>query len=203
VQTRELAIPDAWEFTPTQHRDDRGLFFEFYRFEELEGLTGHPLTLRQGNLSVSSAGVVRGIHYALVPPGQAKYVMAPRGAFIDYIIDLRVDSPTFAQWDSVLIDDVDRRAVYLSEGLGHAIVALTDDATVSYLVSEVFNPERELAINVFDPDIGITFPAEIGEPVLSPKDTAAPSLADALARGLLPTLDESTARYHSLSIYER
>jgi dTDP-4-dehydrorhamnose 3,5-epimerase len=199
VHTRELAIPDAWEFTPVQHRDDRGVFFEFYRFEEMIGLTGHPLTLRQGNVSVSSRGVVRGIHYALVPPGQAKYVVAPRGAFVDYVIDLRVGSPTFAEWDSVIIDDVDRRAVYLSEGLGHAIVALTEDATVSYLVSEVFNPERELGIDVLDPDIGLMFPREIGEPLLSPKDTSAPSLADALARGLLPSLDESAAQYRSMT----
>ena len=191
MQIRELAIPDAWEFTPKQHGDARGVFFEFYRFEKLEELTGHPLDLRQGNMSVSAKGVVRGIHYALVPPGQAKYVTAPRGAFIDYIIDLRVGSPTFGTWDSVIIDDVDRKAVYLSEGLGHAIVSLTDNATVSYLVSEVFNPTRELGINVLDP--------EIGEPLLSPKDLEAPSLAEALASGILPTWQESRDYYASLT----
>jgi dTDP-4-dehydrorhamnose 3,5-epimerase len=199
VQTRELAIPDAWEFTPSQHRDDRGVFFEFYRFEELEAVAGHPLVLRQGNVSVSAKGVVRGIHYALVPPGQAKYVSAPRGAFVDYIIDLRVGSPTFAKWDSVIIDDVDRRSVYLSEGLGHAIVALTENATVSYLVSEVFNPVRELGIDVLDPDIGLVFPPEIGAPLLSPKDTAAPRLAEAQALGLLPTWQDSVSHYQSLT----
>ena len=199
MQIRELAIPDAWEFTPTQHRDDRGVFFEFYRFEKLEEAAGHPLTLRQGNVSVSSKGVARGIHYALVPPGQAKYVSAPRGAFIDYVIDLRVGSPTFGSWDSVIIDDVDRRAVYLSEGLGHAIVSLTDDATVSYLVSEVFNPVRELGIDVLDPDIGLVFPSEIGEPLLSPKDTSAPSLAEAIASGLLPTWQQSRDKYRSFT----
>lgn len=199
MQIRELAIPDAWEFTPKQHADSRGVFFEFYRFEKLEELTGHPLDLRQGNMSVSAKGVVRGIHYALVPPGQAKYVTAPRGAFIDYIIDLRVGSPTFGTWDSVVIDDVDRKAVYLSEGLGHAIVSLTDQATVSYLVSEVFNPTRELGINVLDPEIGLVFPPEIGEPLLSPKDLEAPSLAEALASGLLPSWQESRDHYASLT----
>jgi len=199
VQIRELAIPDAWEFTPKQHGDARGVFFEFYRFEKLEELTGHPLDLRQGNMSVSAKGVVRGIHYALVPPGQAKYVTAPRGAFIDYIIDLRVGSPTFGTWASVIIDDVDRKAVYLSEGLGHAIVSLTDNATVSYLVSEVFNPTRELGINVLDPEIGLVFPPEIGEPLLSPKDLEAPSLAEALASGILPTWQESRDYYASLT----
>ncbi|MBC7763015.1 MAG: dTDP-4-dehydrorhamnose 3,5-epimerase family protein [Candidatus Saccharibacteria bacterium] len=201
MQIRELAIPDAWEFTPTQHRDDRGTFFEFYRFEQLAQVAGHPLTLKQGNVSVSAKGVVRGIHYALVPPGQAKYVTALRGAFIDYIIDLRDGSPTFGAWDSVIIDDLDRKAVYLSEGLGHAIVSLTDHATVSYLVSEVFNPSRELGIDVLDPEIGLVFPPEIGEPLLSPKDMAAPSLAEALKSGLLPTWQESRERYASLVAY--
>ena len=198
MQVRELNIPHAWEFTPQQHADDRGVFFEFYRYEQLENAVGHPLTLRQGNTSVSSRGVVRGIHYALVPPGQAKYVSAFRGAFIDYVIDLRIGSPAFGTWDSVIIDDVDRRAVYLAEGLGHAIVSLTDDATVSYLVSEVFNPTRELGIDVLDPDIGLVFPSEIGEPILSPKDTAAPTLAEALAAGLLPTWQDSLSLYDSL-----
>ncbi|MBG6106741.1 dTDP-4-dehydrorhamnose 3,5-epimerase [Frigoribacterium sp. CG_9.8] len=201
MQIRELAIPDAWEFTPTQYRDDRGVFFEFYRFEDLALVAEHPLGLKQGNVSVSAKGVVRGIHYALVPPGQAKYVTAPRGAFIDYIIDLRVGSPTFGSWDSVIIDDVDRKAVYLSEGLGHAIVSLTDNATVSYLVSEVFNPSRELGIDVLDAEIGLVFPLEVGEPLLSAKDTAAPSLAEALASGLLPTWQESREHYASLANY--
>jgi len=199
VKIRELAILDSWEFTPTQHRDDRGVFFEFYRFENLENVAGHPLTLRQGNVSVSAKGVVRGIHYALVPPGQAKYVAASRGAFIDYIIDLRVGSPTFGSWDSVVIDDVTRRAVYLSEGLGHAIVSLTDDATVSYLVSEVFNPTGEFGINVLDPEIGLVFPPEIGVPLLSQKDASAPTLTEALASGLLPTWKQSRDMYASLS----
>ena len=191
MDIRELAIPGAWEFSPTVHKDERGAFAEFYRFEALEAATGHALTLRQGNLSVSSRGVVRGIHYALVPPGQAKYVMAVRGAFIDFVVDIRVGSPTFGQWDSLRIDDVDHRAVYLEEGLGHAIVALTDDATVSYLVSEVFNPDRELGLNILDERIGLEFPPDIGELILSPKDQSAPSLDEALAAGILPSWRES------------
>jgi dTDP-4-dehydrorhamnose 3,5-epimerase len=189
VQFRELAIPGSWVFTPKQHADDRGTFLEFYRFEALEEAVGHPLELRQGNMSVSAKGVLRGIHYALVPPGQAKYVTAPVGAFIDYVVDLREGSPTFGQWDSVIIDDVERKAVYLAEGLGHAIVALTEGATVSYLVSEVFNANRELSISPLDEEIALVFPAEIGAPILSPKDASAPTLADARASGHLPQWD--------------
>jgi dTDP-4-dehydrorhamnose 3,5-epimerase len=196
---RELSIPGSWAFEPVQHRDDRGVFFEFYRHEQLHDVAGHALDLRQGNVSVSRRGVARGIHYALVPPGQAKYVSALRGAFIDYVIDLRVGSPTFGSWDSVVIDDVDRRSVYLSEGLGHAIVSLADDSTVSYLVSETFNPQRELGIAVDDPDIDLRFPGDIGDLLLSPKDTSAPRLSEALASGALPTWRESVDYVDSLS----
>ena len=118
---------------------------------------------------------------------------------LDYVIDLRVGSPTFAQWESVQLDDVDRRAVYLAEGLGHCFVALTDDAVVSYLVSEVYNPARELGISPTDPDIGLQFPLEAGEPLLSPKDLAAPSLDAAIASGLLPSYEECIAYEGSLS----
>jgi dTDP-4-dehydrorhamnose 3,5-epimerase len=190
VQSRPLTIRGAVEFTPVQHGDDRGVFFEHYRFEPLEEALGHPFTVRQGNTSVSRRGTVRGIHYALVPPGQAKYVTAVHGAVLDYVIDLRVGSPTFATWESVRLDDVDRRAVYLAEGLGHCFVALTEDAVVSYLVSEVYNPQRELGISPTDPDIGLDFPAEAGEPLLSPKDLAAPSLQEALDQGLLPSYEQ-------------
>jgi dTDP-4-dehydrorhamnose 3,5-epimerase len=199
VQSRPLTIRGAVEFTPAQHGDDRGVFFEHYRFEPLEDALGHPFTVRQGNTSVSRRGTVRGIHYALVPPGQAKYVTALSGAVLDYIIDLRTGSPTFATWEAVRLDDVDRRAVYLAEGLGHCFVALTEDAVVSYLVSEVYNPQRELGISPTDPDIGLDFPAEAGEPLLSPKDLAAPSLQQAIDGGLLPSYDECIAYEAALS----
>lgn len=202
MQSRPLSITGAVEFTPAQHRDDRGVFLEHYRFEALEEALGHPLTVRQGNTSVSRRGTVRGIHYALVPPGQAKYVTALSGAVLDYVIDLRVGSPTFGAWDSVRLDDVDRRAVYLAEGLGHCFVALTEGAVVSYLVSEVYNPQRELGISPTDPDLGLEFPPEAGELLLSPKDLAAPSLADALGGDLLPSYDECRAYEAALAAGE-
>jgi dTDP-4-dehydrorhamnose 3,5-epimerase len=198
VKSRALSIAGAVEFTPAQHGDDRGVFFEHYRFEPLEEALGHPFTVRQGNTSVSKKGTVRGIHYALVPPGQAKYVTAVSGAVLDYVVDLRVGSPTFGTWQSVQLDDVDRRAVYLAEGLGHCFVALTEGAVVSYLVSEVYNPQRELGISPLDPDIGLDFPFA-DDLLLSPKDLAAPSLADALASGLLPSYDECIAYERSLA----
>jgi dTDP-4-dehydrorhamnose 3,5-epimerase len=203
VQIRELSIPDAYEITPILRGDDRGVFLEWYRFDLLEETIGHPLILRQANTSVSRRGVVRGVHFADIPPGQAKYVTATRGAVLDYVVDIRVGSPTFGQWDTVRLDDVDRRAVYLSEGLGHAFVALTDDATVSYLVTDTYNAAREHGINPLDPEIALIFPDEAGELVLSPKDTEAPSLVDAAASGLLPTWDDARAHYEFLAVGER
>ena len=198
MQIRELSIPDAYEVTPLQHSDDRGLFFEFYRFDRLEEAVGHPLDLKQGNTSVSRRGSVRGIHFADIPPSQAKYVMAPHGAVLDFVIDIRVGSPTFGQWDSVLLDDTDRRAIYVAEGLGHCFVALTDDATVSYLVTDVYSPTREHGINPLDAEIGLEFPVPAAELLLSPKDTDAPGLIEARDSGLLPTWDAARAYYASL-----
>ncbi|WP_173922206.1 dTDP-4-dehydrorhamnose 3,5-epimerase family protein [Agromyces sp. Marseille-P2726] len=198
MQIRELAIPDGYELTPTQFRDDRGLFLEWYRFEILEQAVGHALDLRQANLSVSRRGVLRGIHFAAIP-GQAKLVTAMSGSVLDYVVDIRVGSPTFGRWDSVLLDAVDRRVVYLSEGLGHAFVALTDDATVSYLVNDVFRPEREFGVNPLDPAIGLELPPAAGAPILSEKDAAAPSLAEAERLGILPTWDEARRHYESLA----
>lgn len=198
MQIRELSVPDAYEITPKQFGDDRGVFLEWYRFDRLEDAIGHPLDLRQANTSVSRRGVVRGIHFSDVPRGQAKYVTATRGAVLDFAIDIRVGSPTFGRWDSVLLDEVDRRAIYLPEGVGHAFVALTDDATVSYLVSDVYNPSAEHGIDPLDPEIGLVFPPEAGEPLLSSKDTEAPGLAEAAEQGLLPLWDDVQAFYATL-----
>jgi dTDP-4-dehydrorhamnose 3,5-epimerase len=200
VQIRELAVPDAYELTPVQRADDRGVFLEWYRFDEIQERVGHPLDLRQANMSVSKRGVVRGVHFADVPRGQAKHVKAVSGAVLDFIVDIRVGSPTFGQWDSVRLDTETHKAVYISEGLGHCFVALTDDAAVTYLVSDVYNPRAEHGINPLDPGIGLVFPEEAGEPLLSPKDLEAPTLAEAAAAGLLPTWSDMRAFHDSQKV---
>ena len=106
------------------------LFFEWFTDGEFTAMTGHRLDLRQANVSVSAAGVLRGLHFAQLPPSQAKYVTCLRGAVFDVVVDIRVGSPTFGRWDSVLLDDRDHRTVYLSEGLAHGFLALQDDSTV-------------------------------------------------------------------------
>ncbi|MFE5294159.1 dTDP-4-dehydrorhamnose 3,5-epimerase family protein [Isoptericola sp. NPDC056618] len=194
MQIRELTVPGAYEITPQQHGDPRGVFLEWFKAGPFADAVGHPLDLRQANASVSAAGVLRGIHFADVPPGQAKYVTCAKGAVLDVVVDVRVGSPTFGRWDSVLLDDVDRRAIYLGEGLGHAFMSLEDDSTVLYLCSAGYDPGHEHGIHPLDPDVGIEWPttARDGSPLvaqLSDKDTAAPGLAEARAQGLLPTHD--------------
>jgi dTDP-4-dehydrorhamnose 3,5-epimerase len=200
VQIRELAVPDAYELTPVQRTDDRGVFLEWYRFDEIQEAVGHPLDLRQANMSVSRRGVVRGVHFADVPRGQAKHVKAVSGAVLDFIVDIRVGSPTFGRWDSVRLDTDTHKAVYISEGLGHCFVALTDDAAVTYLVSDVYNPSAEHGITPLDPDLDLRFPEEAGEALLSPKDLEAPTLAEAAAAGLLPTWSDMRAFHDSQKV---
>lgn len=198
VEFRELGVRHSFEVTPKIFADDRGLFTEWFRSDHLEKHTGRTFATVQANLSRSQRGVVRGIHFASVPPSQAKFVTCVFGSVLDFVIDIRVGSPTFGQWDSVLLDDVDRKGIFIPEGLGHAFVALTDDAVVSYLVTAPFNAEREHGIDPTDTEVGLTFPQDLGPLKLSPKDTDAPSLAQAQDLGLLPTYDETVAYYEQL-----
>jgi dTDP-4-dehydrorhamnose 3,5-epimerase len=192
-----LRIEGAWVVTPRQFPDPRGMFAEGFRADRLAEQIGHVLQVKQTNISVSTAGAVRGIHYATLPPSQAKYVTAVHGRFLDVVIDIRVGSPTFGQWDAVELDTVTRQAVYLSEGLGHCLVCL-EDGTAMYLCSEVYNPAAEKGITPLDPDVALPIPAGL-VPVLSEKDTAAPTLAQAQAAGLLPDYQECLAFCRSLA----
>lgn len=196
MKIRPLSIDGAWEIVPVQHGDPRGRFLEWYRSDRLAEAVGHPLRLAQANLSVSARGVVRGVHFADVPPGQAKYVTCVRGAVLDVVVDLRTGSPTFRRWEGVRLDDAERRAVYIAEGLGHGFCALSDDATLAYLCSEPYAPQREHAVHPLDADLGITWPAD--SPVLSRRDATAPTLAEAMAAGMLPSYPDCRAWTRSL-----
>jgi dTDP-4-dehydrorhamnose 3,5-epimerase len=197
VKIRELSVPGAFEVTPVQHADDRGVFLEWFKDGPFAEAVGHRLDLKQANISVSTRGTMRGIHFADVPPGQAKYVTCPAGAALDVVVDLRVGSPSFGRWDTVLLDGTGRRAVYVGEGLGHVFLALTDGTVITYLCSEGYRPGSEHGVHPLDPAIGIEWPADL-EPLLSPKDAAAPTLAEAQQAGLLPSYDECLALYDRL-----
>jgi dTDP-4-dehydrorhamnose 3,5-epimerase len=197
MQVRQLTVPDAFEFTPPNFPDHRGLFVAPFQEEAFAKAVGHPLRLGQSNHSVSRRGVIRGMHFADVPPGQAKYVYCPRGAVLDVILDVRAGSPTFGVWDAMRLDPVDFRAVYLPEGLAHGFVALEDDSVVSYLCSTGYSPGAERGINPLDGNLGLPWPADVPA-VLSEKDTAAPTLAEALSTGVLPSYAECVAHYERM-----
>ncbi|WP_345617898.1 dTDP-4-dehydrorhamnose 3,5-epimerase [Streptomyces ziwulingensis] len=194
---RALDLAGAWALEPKVFPDDRGSFHEWYRGEEFREATGYDLSLAQANCSVSHRGVLRGVHFADVPPGQAKYVTCVRGAILDVVVDVRTGSPTFGRWEAVRLDEVNRHALFLAEGLGHAFMALTDDTTVVYLCSTGYAPGREHGIDPLDPALGIAWPEGI-TPVLSDKDAAAPSLAEAERTGLLPEYAACAAHYDRL-----
>jgi dTDP-4-dehydrorhamnose 3,5-epimerase len=180
-----LDVDGAWVLTPRIHRDGRGSFLEWLRDTEFREALGYRMDVAQANCSVSRRGVIRGIHFSDTPPGQAKYVTCASGAILDVVVDIRVGSPAFGHWQAVRLDDETRRALYISEGLGHAFVALSDQATVLYLCSTPYAPGREHGVHPLDPAIGIAWPADM-ETVLSGKDASAPSLAEAQTAGLLP-----------------
>jgi dTDP-4-dehydrorhamnose 3,5-epimerase len=185
VEVTALAIAGAYVFEPRFHPDERGGFLEWYTQASFVEHVGHPLAIAQANHSVSRRGVLRGLHYADVPPGQAKYVYCPRGRALDIVVDIRVGSPTFGQHAAVQLDSVARRAVYLAEGLAHGFMALEDDTDITYLCSTPYNPTAEHALNPLDPALKLPWPLDI-EPVLAPRDHQALTLAQAQERGVLP-----------------
>src|SRR4051794_31845540 len=178
MEIRELAVPDSYVLDLVPHGDSRGRFTEWYRADVLAGATGFGLTLAQANHSVSARGALRGVHFALVPPGQAKYIYCPAGRVLDVVVDVRVGSATFGVHDAVLLDSESPKAVYLSEGLGHAFVSLADGSSVTYLVSSGYSPGREFGVHPMDPELDLPWPADV-EFELSAKDLAAPTLAQA------------------------
>ena len=194
MKVRELTIPDAYEISTDVFRDDRGLFVNPFRGDLLADALGRPLPVVQTNHSASRRGAVRGVHFALLPPGQAKYVYVPRGAVLDIVVDIRVGSPTYGRHEAVRLDDRDFTAVFLSEGLGHCAVALEDDTVLSYLCSTPYDPAREKGVDPLDPALELPIPADL-VPLLSPKDTTAPTLAEAREQGLLPTYEDCRAFY--------
>lgn len=195
-----MAVPGAWRFTPPVFPDARGAFAAPFQRRTFRAAVGHDLALAQANTSVSRRGVLRGVHYADVPPGQAKYVHCVAGAVLDVVVDLRVGSATYGRWDAVRLDPTTMAAVYLAEGLGHAFLALEDGTVTSYLCSTPYDPAAEHGVDPLDPELGLPWEQHIAREdlVLSDKDRRAPTLAQAHAAGALPTEQDCRAWVESL-----
>ena len=188
MKAQPLKISGSWKIEFQKFDDNRGFFYESFKEEDFKKLIGRNLNIKQTNTSSSSKGSVRGIHYALVPPSQAKLVQCQRGSIKDYVIDIRVGSPTFGQFEEIELNENSASAVFIEEGLAHAFVALENQTVVTYFVTEKYNPEREKGINPFDKTLNVKWPDL--ELILSEKDKQAISLDEAKIQGLLPSFDE-------------
>jgi dTDP-4-dehydrorhamnose 3,5-epimerase len=197
MKTSALKISGSWLIEFQKFEDSRGYFYESFKEEDFQKQIGRQLSIKQTNTSSSSKGSVRGIHYALVPPSQAKLVQCQRGSIRDYVIDIRVGSPTFGEFEKIELSENSPTAVFIEEGLAHAFVALENNTIVTYYVSEKFNPEREKGINPFDKTLNVKWPDL--ELILSEKDKSAISLNEAKSQGILPSFDECKAFIKSLS----
>jgi dTDP-4-dehydrorhamnose 3,5-epimerase len=184
-----LKIEGSWVFTPVKFPDERGSFHEVFKLPLLAETLGFGFEVKQVNQSVSKAGVVRGIHWADVPPGQAKYVFCSKGSMWDLVVDIRVGSPTFGQFDGEILSAENGKCVLIREGLGHVFLSLEDDTVVNYLCSEPFSPKTEHGINPLDPDLGIPFGSiwDKSEFEVSEKDLNSMSFREMQNRGALPT----------------
>jgi dTDP-4-dehydrorhamnose 3,5-epimerase len=197
MRVDELGIPHARVVEPDVHRDLRGEFTEWFRADVLAEASGRRADIVQGNLSTSARGTVRGLHFADVPPGQAKYVTVVAGAVTDVLVDLREGSPAFGRVEHVELEAASHRAVFVPEGVGHLFVVTSESATVCYLTTDVYRPASEHSITPLDPVLALPLPpAE--ERILSDRDRAAPTLAEARDAGLLPSWEACLERYAAL-----
>jgi dTDP-4-dehydrorhamnose 3,5-epimerase len=181
-----LGIEGVWLAESPVWSDDRGFFREWFKSEDIKKETGRDFGIEQANISLSSRGTLRGIHYSVAPRGQAKWITCVAGSIKDVIVDIRPDSKSFGQWIEVELRGDSGKAVLISEGLGHGFLALEDNTAVAYLVSTPFLPTHEYEINPLDEKIAINWGMEISELKISDKDKNAPTLAERLAVGKLP-----------------
>ena len=166
--------------------DDRGFFREWFKVEALKTLTDRDFEVEQANISFSSKGTLRGIHYSIASRGQAKWVTCVSGAIKDVIVDIRPSSLTYGKWVEVDLRGDSGNSVFIGEGLGHGFIALEDNTTVAYLVSTPFSPQDEFEINPLDEKLAINWGMRSSELKISDKDKKAPTLAERLAEGRLP-----------------
>lgn len=164
--------------TPPVFVDDRGFFQETYSEAVFrENGIAHPFV--QDNHSLSRAvNTLRGIHFQTEPLPQAKLVRCVRGSILDVAVDLRRSSPTFSRWVKVELSAENRRQLYVPVGFGHAFLTVEPDTEVTYKVSAPYSKAHDAAVRWSDPGIGVEWPIEERDAVLSEKDARAPTLAD-------------------------
>lgn len=174
------SIPDVWILEPRVFEDARGYFMETWREEDFNRAMGHEVHFVQDNQSMSSRGVLRGLHYQKEDASQAKLVRVLQGAVVDVAVDLRQDSPTFGQHVLVELSAENKRQLFIPRGFAHGFQVLSETAVFTYKVDNRYAPETECSIRYDDPTIGIQWPILGDEVLLSEKDlNKAVSFADA------------------------
>lgn len=196
----ELDLADSYKLEPELFSDGRGFFFESFKRNEFAEATGRNFVVEQTNTSISKRGTLRGIHFAEIPLGQAKIISVSRGSILDYLVDLRLGSPTFGQSLTISLDDDLHQMVFVPEGFGHGFLALEDHTVVNYHVTDVFRPSREHGLSPFDEELALSFPINQSELIVSGKDMSAPGLSELLTNGLLPTLEMAEQRYNEQKV---
>ena len=181
-----LGIDGVWLAESPVWSDDRGFFREWFKCEDVKAATDRDFGIEQANISLSSAGTLRGIHYSIAPRGQAKWITCVSGSIQDVIVDIRPDSKTFGQWIDIELKGDSGKAVLISEGLGHGFLALEDNTAVAYLVSTPFSPTDEFEISPLDEKIGIKWGMDATSLKISDKDKIAPTLTERFSEGRLP-----------------
>lgn len=184
VNVKELSIPGLFLLESPVWGDDRGFFREWFKAGDFDE-AGVSFRARQANLSISTKNVVRGLHYSLADEGQAKVVTCAHGELDDVIVDIRVGSPTFGAVEIVHLSSDGDRSVLLPEGVAHGFCVTSDLAALTYLLSSPFNASAELEINPFDDALHVAWTVT-GNPIVSEKDRAAPSLDERRVANELP-----------------
>jgi len=182
----KLLISGAYLVTHKVYPDERGLFREWFKAEEIASIDD-TFSVQQANYSKSKQWVIRGIHYSLAPSGQAKVVTCATGTIVDVLVDLRVGSPTYLNIEYVELSEESGKVVYIPTGVGHGFIVTSIFASVVYLTSSEYAPKYEKVISPIDPELGIAWPLPMGErPILSEMDLGAPRFLDAIESGNLP-----------------
>jgi len=172
-------LPEVLVIEPVVHRDGRGAFVETYHAERYRAAGIMP-TFVQDNSSRSIARTLRGLHAQLGARPQGKLVRAVQGAVYDVAVDVRRGAPTFGRWVGVELSADNCRQLYVPPGFLHGFCVLSDVAEIAYKCTEHWDPAAEISVRWNDPELAIDWP--ITDPVLSPKDAAAPVLAELLDR---------------------
>ncbi|NQY38644.1 MAG: dTDP-4-dehydrorhamnose 3,5-epimerase [Henriciella sp.] len=174
---QKLAIPDVILVTPKRHGDARGFFSETYRAEAFEE-AGIPGPFIQDNHAYSQQpGVLRGLHFQKPPHAQAKLVRCTQGAIYDVAVDIRQGSPTYGRYVGAELSAENGAQLYVPEGFAHGYLTLTPDCHVQYKTSAYYAPETEGGLAWDDPELGIEWPMEGLDIILSDKDKILPPLS--------------------------